>query len=62
MDLLLASIALISAAVGAALGWLFARGRHGTELAVSQERSRLIEQAHDTLRAQLADASRTHQQ
>lgn len=62
MTLLLASIAIISAAVGAAIAWLFARGRHAAELATSHERARLLEQAHDMLRTELADASRAHQQ
>ena len=62
MDLLTASIALISAAIGAALAWLLARGRHGAELAASQERARLLEQAHETLRTDLSGATRVHQQ
>ena len=62
MDLLLASIALISAVVGAALAWLLARSRHAAELAATQERARLLEQAHDALRSDMAGAARTHQQ
>lgn len=62
MDLLLASIAIISAVVGAALAWLLARGRYGAELASSQEHSRMIEHAHDVLRAELTEAGRTQQQ
>lgn len=61
MDLLLASIALISATVGAALAWLLARGRYGAELAASQERARLLEQVQDALRAELTQSARTHQ-
>ena len=62
MTLLLASIALISAIVGAALSWLFVRGRHAAELAATHERARMLEQAHDTLRVELAEASRRHHQ
>ena len=62
MTLLLVSIALISAVVGAALAWLFARGRHAAELAATHERARMLEHAHDTLRIELAEASRMHQQ
>lgn len=62
MDLSLASIAVVSALAGAALAWLLARSRHGAELAASQERARLLEQVHDALRSELAEASRTHQQ
>ncbi len=61
MDVLLTSVALISAAVGAVLAWLLSRGRHGAALAASQERARLWEQAHDAMRAQLTESARTHQ-
>ena len=62
MTLLLAGIAITSALVGAALAWIIAQGRHVAELATSQERGRMLEQAHESLRAELAQAGRTHQQ
>ncbi len=62
MDVVQAGIVLMSAAIGAALAWLIARGRHGAALAASQERARLLEQAHASLRAELTDAQRQYQQ
>ncbi len=62
MDVVQAGIVLMSAAIGAALAWLIARGRHGAALAASQERARLLEQAHASLRTELTDAQRQHQQ
>ncbi len=55
-------LVLIAASAGALLAWLVVKARYGQELATRGERLRLLELNQDSMRLELVQAQRTHQQ
>ena len=55
-------LVVMSALVGILLSWLVAKARYGQELATRAERLRLLDLSHESLRLELAQSQRTHQQ